>query len=78
MPEPEPVTCQCGALLGHVIEDNGVQLFLVGGLIVETLHGRCVRCKRGVHTALPSAAYKRLMSRYGMQFALEVEVSTVE
>ena len=75
MPEPEPVTCKCGAVLGYAIRVDGVQLFRVGPLVVEELHGRCVQCGAGVHTSLPSSAYRRLMARYGADGGLQVEIA---
>ena len=78
MPDPDPITCKCGALLGYAIQIDGVQLFQVGGLLVEELHGRCVQCGAGVHTSLPTRAYARLMRHYGQEFALTVEITARE
>jgi hypothetical protein len=70
------MTCRCGNTFGKTYEVDGVFVGAqVGGLVVESLHGKCAQCGRGIHISVSSKAMMKLFSHYGEVSPIAIEIS---
>jgi hypothetical protein len=53
--------CLCGNELGRVVLLKNVIYLDVGGMLLDTAHGVCKQCGRGVHHTISTRAFKRLL-----------------
>lgn len=61
-----PIICKCGIHIGYAYYVDGVFLGAqIGGIIVQTLHGKCAQCERGVHVQVSAKEAIKLFARYG-------------
>lgn len=68
------ITCRCGEKLGFAYYLDGVFVGAqIGGVIVQTLHGRCANCDRGVHVQVSAKEAMKLFARYGGISPITVE-----
>lgn len=75
-PKTEPMTCKCGNEFGRAYYIDNIFIGAqIGGIIVQTMHGRCANCDRGIHVQVSTKEVMKLFARYGGISPITVEIS---